>query len=308
MRILLAIDGSEPSMAAVATVAALTIPTGSTIECLTVMPDEREVYAGTWPAVLIATDPDVRAGALEEIRERLESVAGTLEREGLIIRVRVVRGRPASTIVNEATRMDADLVVLGALGHGAVERLVIGSVSAEVVDHAPCPVLVSRGSTTARLVVATDGSPDGDAASAFVATSGLFDRPAIRVLSVVDPQMPWWAGLAPVDGAAAASAYDTVYAEATVRAQETSAAAAATLASVGTVEAVVATGDVPSAILEAADAWDADLIVVGTRGHGAVKRAILGSTSRAVLHHARSSVLVVRPPTAATAGAGPSGE
>jgi nucleotide-binding universal stress UspA family protein len=297
MRILLAIDGSEPSMAAVATVAALAIPTGSTVECLTVMPDEREVYAGTWPAVLIATDPDVRAGALDEIRERLESVAGTLEQEGLTIRTRVVRGRPASTIVNEATRMDADLIVLGALGHGAVERLVIGSVSAEVVDHAPCPVLVCRQSTAARLVVATDGSPDGEAAVAFVGSSGLFERPAIRVVSVVDPEMPWWAGLAPVDGAAAASAYDTVHAEATVRAEQAAAAAAATLEAVGAVEPVVATGDAPSAIVETAGAWDADLIVVGTRGHGAVKRAILGSTSRAVLHHAGSSVLVVRPPT-----------
>ncbi|MGZ8515509.1 MAG: universal stress protein, partial [Candidatus Limnocylindrales bacterium] len=60
------------------------------------------------------------------------------------------------------------------------------------------------------------------------------------------------------------------------------------------VDRVVATGDVPSAILEDAAAWGADVIAVGTRGHGAVRRALIGSTSRYVLHHAPMSVLVVR--------------
>jgi nucleotide-binding universal stress UspA family protein len=54
------------------------------------------------------------------------------------------------------------------------------------------------------------------------------------------------------------------------------------------------TGDPPHEIVAYADTIDADLIVVGSRGHGAIATALLGSVSRGVLHAARRPVLVVR--------------
>jgi nucleotide-binding universal stress UspA family protein len=53
-------------------------------------------------------------------------------------------------------------------------------------------------------------------------------------------------------------------------------------------------GDAPHAIVTFADSVDADLIVVGSRGHGAIAGALLGSVSRRVLHEAKRPVLVVR--------------
>ena len=68
-------------------------------------------------------------------------------------------GRPGTVIVDEAQAMAADLVVLGSRGHGRIATMLLGSTAAEVVDHAPCPVLVARGDRFAPLAFADDGSP-----------------------------------------------------------------------------------------------------------------------------------------------------
>ena len=53
-------------------------------------------------------------------------------------------------------------------------------------------------------------------------------------------------------------------------------------------------GQAAAAIVEEARTWNADLVVVGTRGNGLLKRLLLGSTARSVLHHAAASVLIAR--------------
>ncbi len=209
-------------------------------------------------------------------------------------------GRPASEIVIEADRFGADLIVVGARGHSAVERLLVGSVSSEVVDQAHCPVLVVRTSQFARLLLATDGSPDGSAAAAFLATSRIFGEPAVKVVSVVDPGMPWWASISPVDGAVAADAYASALRAAADHAREVASSTAASLGAEHVVaEASPLSGEVGSTIVAEATDWQADIVVLGTRGHGLLHRALVGSTSRHVLHHAPISVLIVRPARAA---------
>ena len=304
MKILLAVDGSDASMTAVAAVEHLSLPGTATIELLTVLADDNDLYGGAWPAVVMVESPDVLERARDEVRGRLDDLAQSLEIDGRTVLVRVASGRPASEILLEAGRIGADLVVVGARGQSAVARLLLGSVSSEVVDHAPCPVLVVRTERSGRVLVATDGSPTADQAASFVAESGLFSEAELRVISVIDPGMPWWTGLSPVDGLAALEAYGDVIDIAHEHATKAAADTAARLGSAHvTADAKDRGGDVASTIVAEATAWQADIVVIGTRGLGVVKRLLLGSVSRDVLHHAPMSVLVVRPahPAATTA-------
>jgi len=295
MKILVAIDGSQPSITAVSVAKRLTLRVGSTIELLTVIADEPWTY-GPWPIPVMALAPSDLERAQREVLARLDGIATDLAADGRTIRTLVRQGRAASEIVREADRFGADLILLGARGHGAVDRILVGSVSSEVVDLADCPVLVVRTPGLQRILLATDGSADGDLAARFVAPSGIFATAAIKVLSVVDAGMPWWTGMSPIDGMVAADAYADVVDEAERRAQNVARSTAEIIGLDG-VEAEVAPrgGDVGSTIVEKATAWQADVVAVGTRGHGAVHRALVGSTSRQVLHQAPMSVLVVRP-------------
>lgn len=301
MKVLLAIDGSDASMTAVSVVAALTLPADSTVELLTVTADDTWTY-GPWPAVVMIQSSAALERAFADVRARLDTIAADLAADGRTIRTNVRHGRPASEVVLEAGRVGADLIVVGARGHSVVERLVIGSVSSEVVDQAHCPVLVVRTPGIARVLVATDGSADGDLAADFVGTSGIFGDPAIKVLSVVDPGMPWWTGLSPVDGMVAADTYTSVVDAAQRHALEVARTTAERLGSEHVVaEGPTRGGEVGSTIVAKATAWHADVVVLGTRGHGLLHRALVGSTSRHVLHQAPMSVLIVRPtPVAAT--------
>ena len=108
-------------------------------------------------------------------------------------------------------QIGADLVIVGARGHGIIDEMLLGSVSAEVVDHAPCPVLVARRPTTWRLLIATDGSPDADLAVRLVAEGGIFRYATARVVNVIDVPAAWWLGFG--DPAASVDAYASLAAD-----------------------------------------------------------------------------------------------
>lgn len=74
--------------------------------------------------------------AEEVLRIALAGLAGT----DVPIEALAVEGRPAAVLVDQAA--GAELVVVGSRGHGTTKRLLLGSVSTEVVHHAPCPVVI----------------------------------------------------------------------------------------------------------------------------------------------------------------------
>ena len=112
--------------------------------------------------------------------------------------------------------------------------------------------------------------------------------------------MPWWTGITPVDGATSIEFYADALEVAKQRAATTAADAAGRLGAINVTAAVAQQhGDVPATILAEADAWGADVVAVGARSLGTVRRWLIGSVSRTILHHAKQSVLIVRPRVAA---------
>jgi nucleotide-binding universal stress UspA family protein len=103
------------------------------------------VYSGGLaPTLDQSTLSGLGEGAETVVRE---AVAAAKELQSAIdCEGKAVQGQPAEVLLQEAR--DADLIVVGNRGHGGFASLLLGSVSHQVVQHAPCPVTVVRDATT----------------------------------------------------------------------------------------------------------------------------------------------------------------
>jgi nucleotide-binding universal stress UspA family protein len=141
-----------------------------------------------------------------------------------------------------------------------------------------------------RILLAIDGSAPSDDAIGAVAERPWPDRSVLRILSVIQPYAP------PVTEMVLESAtLEAIRTRLTQEAEELTARARERLARPGlSIETAVTEGDPRTAIVDAADEWQADLIIVGSHGRTGVTRLVLGSVAHAVVAHAHCSVEVVR--------------
>lgn len=144
MKILLAIDGSPCSDAAVAEVARRPWPDGSMVKVITAIETPLPPTPETW-AVPLNYFEEMEAA----LRKQGENVVGrALEKlksnKALTNDAVLVPGSPRAAILDEAESWGADLIVLGSHGYSAWKRFLLGSVSQAVVSHAKCSVEVVR--------------------------------------------------------------------------------------------------------------------------------------------------------------------
>jgi nucleotide-binding universal stress UspA family protein len=287
MRILLATDGSNDAKVAVEWLRHLPLP-----------PDREMLVITVFSPPVLPIEPDMldelRTALIAEARRLADDTAAELN----VGRAtgRVVEGDPRREIIDAARSWGADLIVLGARGLGAIREFLLGgSVSLSVVRDAPCPVLVCKGSPrdVRTVTVGLDGSEHARAALAWLAALPLPAAVRVRLLGVAESQH--YPSSAP--GILGATLHTAVAAvEGARRAaleKELTAAAATLLARVRT-EVSALTGKPADVIVREAEEDAADLVVVGSRGAGALTRLLLGSVSESVLRHAPCPVLVVR--------------
>ena len=295
IRLLVAIDGSEPAGVAVDLVADFAWPDGTEILVAEVVESGAGLFGEPWSALAMVQADSLEAEIRADADRTVDEARGRLVRPGLNVEAVVLRGRPATAIIDRAQGMGADLIVIGSRGHGTIESMLLGSVSAEVIDHAPVPVLVARGRRTERVVLGWDGSSYASRAADLLRTWPIFAGSAVRVVSVADVEVPWWTGF-PQSGSLELMSIYSEAADAS-RSQHDQFARDMTAELRGAGLSAAADrreGDAATEILAAARASDADLIVIGTHGRTGLPRLVLGSVARNVLQHATCSVLVVR--------------
>lgn len=137
--IMIAVDGSSESLQAVREALKL-IARGLRTEIALVNVQE--------PASLLelaTRDADAIAAAAVQAGENLMSeAAALLDAEGVGYSMEVVLGEPGSMLVDMAEDLNADMVIMGARGMGALKSVIVGSVSKAVITHCRRPVLVVR--------------------------------------------------------------------------------------------------------------------------------------------------------------------
>jgi nucleotide-binding universal stress UspA family protein len=132
-RIVVGVDGSEPSIEALRQAQRLATPLGAKVMANAYW-DYPQVYAGY---VMVGIE-GFEERAAQILDEAVRTAFGDETPSNVV--TNLVRGHPRDALI-EATR-DADLVVVGRRGHGGFGGLLLGSVSSALVAHAHCPVLV----------------------------------------------------------------------------------------------------------------------------------------------------------------------
>lgn len=297
MKILVCVDGSACSTVALDLVASLSWPRGTEFTLLAAYEVPVDWTGGV--GTTMSWVGDVEDATRDGLDEQLAGLAPKLEDCGYPVTRLVVRGRPATAIVEVAREREIDLVVTGSRGRGPLRSMLLGSVASEVAGEAPCPVLVARRPSVSRLVVATDGSRAARAIPERLAALGVFAGLPADVVAVSIPDGPIFE--------TAVSLYTLGDERLTKQRREMRAmyerdadAMASQLGEIG-LQATphLRAGDPAHEIIAVAEDREADLIVTGTRGLGGIDRLLLGSVARNVLTHARCSVLVVREPSEA---------
>ncbi|WP_246257829.1 universal stress protein [Amycolatopsis anabasis] len=222
---------------------------------------------------------------------RAAAAASVAAEPAVRVREEVLIGSPAKTLIEQTA--SAELAVLGSRGRVGLDRLLTGSVADAVATHGRCPIAVIRTEPdpgeSRPVVVGVDDSADGEAALAYAFEECAATKaPLIAVRSWRDPSADdAWSGipstidLEQIEAGeerglnAILDAWRKRYPEVTVT------------------STVVRSNRPADAVLRAAK--NARLIVVGSHGRGVFTRALLGSTSRTVLHHAESPVVVAHP-------------
>jgi nucleotide-binding universal stress UspA family protein len=301
MRILMPIDQSKDSLAAVNFVASRRALVGTDPD-VRLIHAQRQVPRDIWVVV--------GHGKLRKIQDltaerAFKPALRTLAEAGLVTQTISAIGVPGEEIARAASKYRVDLIVMAARGLTEAKGLFLGSVTGSVLAHSKVPLLILRGHQAPkkrplRIGIAVDGSKYGLTAIRYVLKhTSLFGfgkdaEPAIRLIHVTPNYASYVAG--DISGMAM-PVYSADETEA-MRAAECKAALdpARKLLNKANVEVeeITLSGNAGDQIAAYANSGKLDLLVMGSHGRGAFTAAIFGSVATRVAAKCRTPLLIIR--------------
>jgi nucleotide-binding universal stress UspA family protein len=259
-------DGSKFSDSALKEAINLAKKCKSKLIALWVVQTNIELEAGT---------PWVIDKAEKEAREHLESIKNQATKEGVDCETIVsLSEEPYQAIVDHASLNKVDMIIMGTHSRKGMKRLMMGSVTAKVIGHAPCNILVlplNAKFECKNILIATDGSQYSQAAASEAIGIAKRCEISLFVISVASSD------------------------EEMISAQDAVKKVVETAEKDGIrIESIITKGKPYEAIIEAAKQNKGDLIVMGSHGKTGLKRLLMGSVTERVIGHSESAVLVVK--------------
>ena len=243
---------------------------------------------------LMALAPLVMEKMEQETRKHLEGVKERARKENVECEIIIREGEePYKLIVEEAGKKQAGLIVMGRRGRKGLMRMLMGSVTARVIGHADCNILIVPRAAKIRydnILVATDGSRYSDAAVSEAIHIAKRCGGSLIVVSVAASE-----SISPLD-IVHSQMQRGLIADKELKEAENNIKKAKDLAGKEGVKAegLVLSGRPHEAIVDTAKEKKADLIIVGSYGRTGIERLLMGSVTERVIGHADCAVLVVK--------------
>lgn len=291
LHILLAVDGSEHSMAAINLLCDLPIT---------------QSYSSEHAVTAVAVDDmkhTHRKNVLLAILDRTQQI---FEQKNIHCKAGILHGAPAAELTHYADEHESDLIVLGAKGLRATLGILLGGVAQQVVEYASDPVLIVRAPYDGlrRVLLVTDGSEHSQKAAEYVTQFPWPEGVMVHAIHVLPPPPQpvsadrYWPILA--ETLPPITSEDEEATQAWQREQEKAGETllANTLAKLSDAgiqaTSVLSSGDAATQIIEYIQQNQIDLFVAGSRGLSEVQSWLLGSVSRKLIHYAGCSGLLVK--------------
>ncbi len=282
---------AEPALHAAADLARRT---GARVTVLNVSDFSALAESEAFRESVLRAERDFRSEAKPPLHELCERVFKGVPME--LVFVEGLGG--ASTICTYAAENAVDLIVIATHGRSGLKRVLLGSVTERVVQHAPCDVLVVRSDAETpegalgplhRILVPTDFSRPADQALARAVQVAKLTQAEIHLVHAYE--FPTTIGALDVSLAIPQEFYDEIRDASMKQLDQRVKEAAATGLQA---EGHLTVGPPARGILDAAARIGANLIVMGTRGRAGMKRVLVGSVAERTVRLASCPVLTVK--------------
>jgi nucleotide-binding universal stress UspA family protein len=286
MKVLIATDGSENAYQAAKLFARLPHTGPLEVHVLTVIympPDDSGGLAYSWLPEFIEAEE-------ERAKEGFEKIAQLFQSEEVITNHLMCHGHVGHMITEEAKRLQVDLIVIGAKGHSAIARVLLGSTSDFVATQATCSVLAVRADRIAEpqrplsIAIAYDGSAPSEAALQEFAQTSWGRKCSVHLVHVLP--------------------HASIFAQASAEELDAERRAGLALVQAAAAKLSGVVDDVTTHVLDGTSIGDTitgfterhhvDIVQLGDTGRSALRQLFLGSVTQYVLRHAVCSVWITR--------------